>query len=91
MKNRRVPSTGPGESSREGDSGWLTVLLRQMWGHPKGYPYGCGCTIYRVPVMTFAVMSYCTRYLSEVWPDTFYFISRVMPVGENVKRHAPGL
>ena len=48
---------GLGESSQEGDSSCLTVVLRQIWGHPKGYPYAYGCTIYRVPVMTFTVLS----------------------------------
>ena len=41
------------------------------------------------PVMTFAVMSYCTRHLPEVWPDAFYFISRVMPVGKKCQKTCP--
>ena len=59
MKNRRVPRTGLGESSWEGDSGWLTVVLRRR----RRTLHTCGKLFIGLdywngmPVMTFVVSS----------------------------------
>ena len=71
--------------------GWLTVV--PGWTLGQGTPM-LSRVYYlyqnRVPLMTFAVSSHFTCHLSEIWPDAVYIISQVTPVGDNIKRHAPG-
>ena len=87
-----MPGMGPRERSWEGDSIWLAYCGSWVDVGPRNTHAVKGVLFIpkQGPLMTFAVSSHFTYHLSEIWPDAFYIMSQVTPVGDNIKRHAPG-